>query len=556
MTSGAGALWRVVELARPRWWRLSLAVGLGMGAVASTMALLAVSGYLISAAALMPPILTLTVAIVGVRLFSVLRSTLRYGERLASHGEALRVLTDVRTRFFARLVPLVPAGLPGVSRGDLLSRIVGDVDRIQFLFVRGLEPPAVAVGVIIAAGIAAGLMLPLAGVALVLVMAGAALALPLVAVVATRRAARRQAAARAALTDDLVEVIEGAAELVAYGQSAARATRLEHLDAQLVALARRDALVTGLVGGLGTALSGVALVAVLWVAVPAVVEGRLNGVLLAALALLSLAAFEALMPLPAAAQQMEGTIDAARRVDQILDRPPPVADPLSPAPAPVGHHIRLRGVVVDHGHGGSPVLDGVDLDWGVGERLALLGASGAGKTTLAELLVRFIDPIAGSITLDGRPLGDYAQSDLRAVVRLCAQDDHLFGASIAANLRIGDPGAGDGTLRAVLGRVGAGPLLERLPEGLETPVGEAGDLLSGGQRQRLVVARALLGRPRFLIVDEPTAHLDPSSATALMDDLLAADRQMGLLVITHDPGLVDGFDRVLRLADGRLTCHT
>lgn len=556
MTGGeirpAAALRRAAALTRSRWRRLALSVLLGAGAIAAAAGLLATSGYLISRAAERPSILTLSTAIVGVRFFGIARALLRYAERLVSHDLAFRVLADLRVRFFVALTPLVPAGLRDLRRGDLLSRFVADVDRLQDLYLRGLGPPLVAAVTVAGAALAAALMLPAAGAVLFAALAAAAVAIPAATALAARGAARRQAPARAALTAELVELIAGAPELAVAGRERDRAARAAAADAALSRAQARDAAAGGLAAGLGTALAGLGAVAVLTVAIPAVRDGRLDGVLLAALALLALAAFEGVVPLGAAAQSLEACARSAARIEAVTERPAPVSDPPAPEALPAQGTLAAAGIRARYGPDGPWVLDGVDLRLAPGTALALVGASGAGKTTLADLLVRFRDPDAGTVAFGGVDLRAAAQDDVRRAIRLAGQEAHLFATSIRANVAIGRPGATDEEIVAAIGRAGLGPWLETLPGGLGTEVGERGAQVSGGQRQRLAVARVLLAEAPVLVLDEPAAHLDPPSARALLSDLARVAPGRAVLVITHGLEGLEGYDEIALLEAGRI----
>ena len=304
--------------------------------------------------------------------------------------------------------------------------------------------------------------------------------------------------------------------------------------------------------GLVAALAGLGAALVLAVAVPAVAGGELDGVLLAALALLALATVEALAPLPAAARSAATTASAARRIEEITERTPPVRDPERPLPVPDRPALALEGARLRYGPGGPWVLDGVDLRLDPGRRVAVVGASGSGKTTIANVLVRFRDLDAGRATLDGADLSLYAQDDVRRAVRLCAQDAHLFATSLRGNVRIGRPDADDAAVTATLQRAGLGDWLACLPQGLATQVGEAGALVSGGQRSRIALARALVSGAPVLILDEPAAHLDPLATRAFVDDLLDASGDASILLITHSAIGLDAFDEVLVLDGGRI----
>jgi thiol reductant ABC exporter CydC subunit len=543
-----GTLSALLGLARAPRWRLAGASGLGALTIAFGVGLMATAGYLISRAAERPAILSLGVTIVAVRVFGIGRPVLRYLERLRSHDVALRVLGGVRTGFYERIEPLAPAQLSAYRAGDLLSRMVADVDSLQNLYLRALQPPAVAVLAGAVSVGAAAAVLPAAGLVLAAGLLVGGLAVPAVSGWVGVRAGRRQAAARGALTAELVDAMRAAPELVAFGCQAGALERIRGADSALVTVASRDAVATGIGDGLGLLVSGLTVAGVLAVAVTASVDGHLDRVLVALLALLALASFEAVTPLPAAARELTSTLAAGRRILELTDRDAAVRDPAQPAPPPVWpFDITLEHVSARYPDHPRCAVDGVSLRLAAGERIALVGPSGAGKTTVVNLLLRFLDPEQGRVTLGGRDLREFRQEDVRRAISVAGQESHLFSASIANNLRIARPEAGEDEIEQALRRARIWDWVQALPDGVATLVGEEGRELSGGQRQRIVLARALLAASPVLVLDEPTAHLDPETARDLIDDVFAATAGRTLLLITHRDEGLDLVDRVVQL---------
>jgi thiol reductant ABC exporter CydC subunit len=545
VTATLRRLLALTDAPRPR---VALAAGLGALTISFGAGLMATAGYLISRAAERPAILSLTVAIVGVRFFGLARPLIRYLDRLASHDLALRVLGRVRVRVYGQIEPLAPAGLEGYRHGDLLARMVADVDALQNLHLRAVGPPLVALlAGVVAVGVAAA-FLPAAGLVLAAGLVAGGVAVPALACWLGRRGGRRQAAARGDLSAELVEVLRAAPELVAYGSASAAQARVRAADGALVRLARRDAFVGGLADGAGLAVVGATVAGVLAVAVHASAEGGLDRVLIAMLALLALASFEAVQPLAAAARELSVTLAAGRRVLDLADGEAAIVDPVAPAAAPSWPFaVALEDVRARYAPGERPALDGVSLRLEPGCRVALVGPSGAGKTTVVNLLLRFLDPEAGRVTLAGRDLREYRQEDVRRAIAVAGQDSHLFSASIRENVCLARPGASDGEIERALRRARLWPWVAGLPDGLDTAVGEEGRELSGGQRQRLVLARALLVDAPVLVLDEPTAHLDPSTARALVDDVFAAAAGRSVLLITHRLEGLELVDEIIRI---------
>ena len=547
------ALERAARLVSPRRGQLILSIALGAGAILAAVGLLAVAGVLISKAALRPEILTLTIFTVGVRAFAIARALLRYCERLVSHDFAFRVLADLRVRFFERLIPLVPEGLRGIRSGDVLSRFVGDVDTLQDLYLRALGPPLIAILAIAVLAVAVAIVLPASAVVLVAAMLIAGLLLPALAARAGRHSGLREGPARAQLSAELVELVSGAAELAVYGREQQWAQRIEQADAKLAATERPGAWISGVTSGAGVAIGGVAMVAVAAIGVQATAAGQLDGVLLAGIVFLTIGAFEAVVGLPDAAQRLTACAQAAARLETVTQAPVPVSDPASPAPLPLGGALVFEDLCVRFEGRAQPALSNVSATLEPGSRIALVGASGAGKTTLASCAVRFLDPSSGRVTLGGSDIRELSQDALRSAVRLVSQDAYLFTTTIAQNVRLAAPEADDEQVIGALARAGLGPWIASLPGGIETLVGEEGAEVSGGQRGRIALARGFISPSQIVILDEPTANLDAVGARDLLSAIGSerSDRR-AMLVITHTVEGLEEFDEIIVLEGGEV----
>jgi ATP-binding cassette, subfamily C, bacterial CydC len=544
----SGTLARLVAFAGVPARHVALSAGLGVLAVAFGVGLMTAAGYLISRAAEQPPILSLTVTIVAVRFFGLARPIARYLDRVASHDIALSALGRIRARFYERIEPLAPGQLEGYRRGELLGRMVGDVDSLQGLYVRGLTPLLVALVVGASCVALTAVFLPAAAaiLALGLVLVGGAV--PALTAALNRAAGRRQGAVRSDLTAELVELLRGAPELVVYGREAETLARIRERSDELARLGRRDGLAAGVAEGLSILIAGLTVVGVLAVAT----EASVDRVLVATIALLALASFDSVIPLRAAGAELSATIAAGRRVLELVDRKPSIRDPAAPRSAPRRPAaVALEGVTARYAQGAQPALNDFDLTIEPGTRMALVGPSGAGKTTVTNLLLRFLDPEQGRVTIAGRDVRELRQSDVRRNFALAGQNAHVFNSTIRANLSLARPGATDAELEDALRRARIHEWVASLPDGLDTLVGEEGTKLSGGQRQRLTVARALLSDAPVLVLDEPTAHLDAETAELLVRDILAAADDRSVLLITHRPEGLDLVDEVVELAPPR-----
>jgi len=549
----------VLGAERPRGTgrRLVGAALLAGGAGLSGLALLTTSVWLICRAAQHPEVQALALAVVGVRGFALSRALLRYLERLVSHDAALHLLADVRTRVFAALHPLAPAGLADLRRGDLLRRFVSDVDGAQDALVRTVVPVTGAVLTALGAVAVAALLSLSSGVVLAAGLFVGLVCVPLLSQRLARGAAGRAEAAGVRDTRTSA-LIDGLAELTAYGADCAAVDEVAQADAALVDLDRRPARAAAAGAALSGLVTAVTLVLVLATAAAAAAGGgSLAPVTVAVLAACVLAGFDALVPLPAALAAWAGARAGLDRVVSLLSTAPPVPEPELPLHAPDGRlGVDVAAVTLAPSATAPAVLTAANLSLLPGQHIALTGPSGCGKSTLLTAVLRLLPVRAGSISVfagsDALPISSIPAADVPPLVAGPLQGDHVFHASLRDNLRVVRPTASDDELDAAAARAGLLGFVRELPDGWSSQAGADGASLSGGQRQRLLLARALLADPLVLVLDEPTAHLDPATERAVLADLLAGTRGRTVVMSTHRQLAEHDADHVVRVQEGAL----
>jgi thiol reductant ABC exporter CydC subunit len=547
------SLRETLAIARPAAGRLAIATLFGAAAVGAAIALMAVSAWLISRSSQRPQESAVAIAIVGVQFFALTRGLARYAERIVGHDAAFRVLSDLRVSVYQRLERLAPRGLGLFANGELLARLIHDVDSLQDLLLRVLPPFAIALVVGAATVGLVWWMLPLAGLILLVALVLAGTLVPWLTGALSARGEARQAAARGELTSLVVDLVEGAPELAVNGSTPEYLRRTQRADRELAGVARATARTSGVGQALTRLCSGLAMWGALLVGASAVSAGTLNGVLLAGLALIPLVAFELVTGLPAATQTLQRTRRSAARIRDVLATQPPLVDRGDPDPLPAAPFaLRVRGLQCRYPEKARWAIDGMDFDLDYGRRVAIVGPSGAGKSTLAAVLLKFLPYHGGSVTLNGGEIADLDGDEYRRIVGLVAQDAHIFDSTLEENLRLARREASHEDLRAALAAVRLLEWADRLPAGLGTDVGERGARMSGGQRQRLAIARALLADFPVLILDEPGEHLDTATADGIVADLLAVTRDRTTLLITHRLTGLDDVDEVLLLDRGRV----
>ncbi len=519
----------------------------GLLAAGSAIGLTATAAWLITTAAGHPPVLTLMVAIVGVRAFGLGRGVLRYVERIAGHDAVLRRLVGVRAGMIRSIVRLAPAGLPELRSGDLVSRLVHDVDSIVDRLLRVRLPYAIAAVVGMVATALAALVDGSDAIGLGVTLLVAAVVAPLLATSVSARRERRVAAAKGAYAAEVIQALHGAAEIVAFGAVDEVLARLDRADQVVNRANRAAANGQGIAIALAAAAAGAASWWALHVGVPATLSGRITPALLAVIVLAPMALHEVFAPLAPAATQVPRFRAAAARIADVASRPEPVADPVTEAEAPSWPYtLRVEDLSVGWS-ADRDVLRDLSFELTPGSRVAIVGRSGVGKSTLAAALMRFLAPSAGVIRLGGVDASVLDGDTVRRMVGLCAQDAYVFDSTIAENVRLARADATDAEIRDALDRAGLGAWLDGLPDGVRTSVGEHGARLSGGQRQRLALARVLLAGQPIVIFDEPTEHLDEASAIAVTHELLERTDGRTVLLLTHRPHGLDLVDAVISL---------
>ncbi len=538
---------RLLRLVLPHWPWLAAGMLFGIIAVGANVALMGLSAYLISKAAIATGVAELALAVTAVRVLAMSRAGFRYLERYTTHRAMFRILSTVRVWFYRAVEPLAPARLVHARSGDLLTRSVNDVDALEGFYIKVLVPPIVAVVAVAGVSVIYGIFDLAIGLALAFFLVLTGVVLPLVSRWLSAAPASSVATIRGDVGAMLVDEVQGVADLVALDAAADHRRRLLERATELdAARGRLGAIesVSNALSGLFASLSGLVI---LVLAIPLVTTGELEGVFLAALPLAAIAAFEAVQPLSRSLQLYDSTRTSARRLFELIDDEPAVVDPDLPSDPPVRHELVVEGLTFRYEETEPWVLRELDLTVGAGERVALVGPSGCGKSTLASLLLRFWDYETGSIRIGGTELHELEQEDARALLSVVPQDVHLFNATIEDNLQVADAHATREDLDRACAIARLDAFIASLPDGYDTVVGEDGLLLSGGERRRLAIARAVLKDTPVVILDEVTADLDSTTEAALWSTLGPWLDGRTVLVISHRPTIGAYVDRVVEL---------
>jgi len=543
---------RLLSLARPHLHWIALGALLGFLAIGANVALMAMSAYLISKAALVSNVAEVALAITAVRVLAIARAAFRYLERYVTHRATFRILTDLRVWFYRSVEPLAPARLAGHRSGDLLARIVSDVGTLEDFYVRVLLPPIVAALVTVFASLLLGAFDPLLGAVLFAFLALTGVILPF----ASRRMSRGPSvdlvAARARLQASVVDEIQGIADLIVLDRAAVHRADTLALGRGLDRAQARLANVRAASAALAATFATLAGATVLAIGAGLVSDGHLDGVYLAVLPLVAVASFEVITPLSQAIGLLDSSDAAAGRLFELIDAAPAVGDPVSPSPVPADYGIEIGDLSFRYTDDEPLVLDRVSLSVPAGTGVAIVGPSGSGKSTLVNLLLRFWDYRSGWIRIGGHDLHEYRIDDVRRMLAVVSQDVHLFNATIRDNLALADPDVTDDRVESACRMARLHEFVMTLPAGYETRVGEDGVLLSGGERQRLAVARAIVKDAPILILDEATANLDVLTERDLLESLGPFLLGRTTLVISHRAAVADRFGRVIALEAGRV----
>ncbi len=557
MNKPPGTFGPFIRLLRPHRYWMVLGIALSFLAGAAGIGLLGLAGWFISASALagLTPLtahlFNLFHPSVGIRIFAITRTAARYAERIVNHDITFRILESLRIWFYLRLEPLAPARLAAYRSGDILSRIIADIDALDNLYIRVLTPCMVALAVTM---LVPGVFWSYhQGVAITL-FAGMVLvgfALPLAADRAGTRSGESLARHSARLRIHTVEGLQGLAELLVFNAADQHQSKIARDHNALLRAQGTMSRISGAASAGMTLLSGATVGVVLYLGASGVEKAQLDGAILAMMVFAALAAFDVLWSLPAAFQYLSRTREASRRLTEIVSQSPPVTFPTESVP-PKHYGLTFENITFRYDREEPDVIKDFNLRVGPGERVALMGATGAGKSTLFHLLVRFWDPVAGRIRIGGQDIRILSEADLRRAMAVVSQQSHLFNGTLRSNLQLACPEAGDHQLWSALQAARLDRFVSALPEQLDTWIGEAGQRLSGGEARRLAVAQAVLRDAPIWLLDEPTEGLDSTNERALMVTLLALTRKRTMLLITHRPVALEQLDRIAILEQGRI----
>lgn len=548
------ALLPYLALYKRHKWLLTLGVVLAIVTLLASIGLLTLSGWFLSASAVVGVAglysFNYMLPAAGVRGAAITRTAGRYFERLVSHDATFRVLSHLRVATFSKLLPLSPAGLARFRQGDLLNRVVADVDTLDHLYLRVISPLVGALVVIIVVTLGLGVL----DVTLALTLGGIMLLtlclLPPLFYRLGKPTGEKLTSLRGQYRQHLTSWLQGQAELTIFGASQRYREQMENTELSWHDAQRRQSELTALSQAVMLLISGFAVIAMLWLAAGGVGGNTQPGALIALFVFCALAAFEALAPVTGAFQHLGQVIASARRITEITDCPPEVAFPAGESTVPAQVDLRLNAVSFTYPQQVQSALNAVSLNVTAGQRVAILGRTGCGKSTLLQLLTRAWDPQQGEILLNGQPLASFSEAALRAAISVVPQRVHLFSATLRDNLLLASPAATDEALATVLTQVGLEKLL--VDDGLNSWLGEGGRQLSGGELRRLAIARALLHDAPLFLLDEPTEGLDATTESQILDLLSDVTKGKTVLMVTHRLRGLSQCDQIIVMDNGEI----
>jgi ATP-binding cassette subfamily C protein CydCD len=544
---------RLLTFLRGNWHRVAISVLFSSITILASVALMGTSAWLISTAAIAVSVADLGVSTVGTRFFGITRAVFRYLERLVSHDVTFRLLAKLRAWFYEKLEPLAPARLMNFRSGDLLARVIGDVETLENFYVRVVSPPLTAIVVGTFTAIFLASFYPLLAPVYLTFYLSLGLFLPILAQMTSRKSAEQTISLRADLQTRLVDGIQGMADLIAYGRADERLTQISVNANEYGNAQRRMARVTGIHSALGTLLTNLGMWTILFLTIPQIINGEIAGPMLASLTLLTFASFEAVLPLPLAAQMWNSAREAARRLFEVVDTEPEIKDDTRYSKLDERtSNIEFSNLTFTYPTQTTPALHNLTFDLRPLTSLAIVGPSGAGKSTIANLLLRFWDYKVGEITLGGESLKAQNQDQVRERIGLVSQNTYFFNTSIYENLRFARKKVTREEVEVACKSAQIHEFIMNLPKGYDTLIGEQGLRLSGGERQRLAIARALIKDAPILILDEPTANLDPLTEQQVLETLFTVMKQRTSLLITHRLIGLENVDKILVMNHGQI----
>ncbi|WP_064375410.1 heme ABC transporter ATP-binding protein/permease CydC [Klebsiella michiganensis] len=548
------ALWPYLALYKRHKWLLLLGIVLAIVTLLASIGLLTLSGWFLSASAVVGVAgiysFNYMLPAAGVRGAAIIRTAGRYFERLVSHDATFRVLQHLRVFTFSKLLPLSPAGLARFRQGELLNRVVADVDTLDHLYLRVISPLVGALVVILVVTVGLSVLDVTLALTLGGIMLLTLLVMPPLFYRAGKPAGESITRLRGQYRQHLTSWLQGQAELMLFNASDRYRQQMEKTEARWLDAQRRQAELTALSQALMLLIGGIAVIAMLWLASAGVGGDTQPGALIALFVFCALAAFEALAPVTGAFQHLGQVIASAKRITQITEQEPEVVFPQGEGQTLDRVSLRLHQVTFSYPQQPSPALEKVSLQIEAGEHIAILGRTGCGKSTLLQLLTRAWDPAEGEILLNNQPLGQFNEATLRRAMSVVPQRVHLFSATLRDNLLLASPGASDARLAQTLERVGLAKLLE--DSGLNSWLGEGGRQLSGGELRRLAIARALLHDVPVMLLDEPTEGLDATTESQILDLLAEVMREKTVLMVTHRLRGLARFNQIIVMDNGKI----